>query len=326
MKSNRNTSIDFLRGLAVIFMIFIHVAAYFLSNQLLKTSWNYAQAAVPFFVFCAGYVYFARTQEHIISLSYLWKRISRLLIPYYIFLIVYAIVFSLLGTEFNLNFWKKNLLMTSGIDLNWLIVLFIQLTILMPILGWLYEKKKQIFWIVAGCFFTASFSLLFTKINLDKRMIVWISWPVITIYSLLFAKNEKNTSFLIKSIVTGIGLHLLSLFLLQLQGKSLSFFDNKYPPNMLYMSYGVWSIALTYLVHAKSQLGKTPAQKVFDYFSVNSYSLFFIHFLIVYLLVVTSLMYKWGFIPSLGVVFAASLVIQQALTFALDQKKKRSRS
>lgn len=87
----RNSTIDSLRGLAIVAMIMLHTNAYFLSRGgWVSFSWNWLHFAVALFVFCSVYLFWkkAPAQPYPV-MEYIKKRVLRLLIPYYMFLLVF---------------------------------------------------------------------------------------------------------------------------------------------------------------------------------------------------------------------------------------------
>jgi hypothetical protein len=129
MAKERNETIDVLRGVSLLAVIFIHCLAYYLSDNVAHTLWNYSQFAVQVFVFCSGYLFFKKfigtnTQP---SFNYLFSRIKRLLVPYYIFLVTFIpIIYLTQRKKITFTFLLENILVKDGIDINWLVLLFIQ--------------------------------------------------------------------------------------------------------------------------------------------------------------------------------------------------------
>ncbi len=117
----------------------------------------------------------------------------------------------------------------------------------------------------------------------------------------------------------------MSKSILMYRGDMLTFTENKYPPNIYYLSYGIFLMLIFYVLHRK--YGSTIAllQKCFDFLSKHSYSIFFIHFLILgYFLDFTE--YKkmewWGLF---GVVLILTVIVQIVLnkgTYFLSTLKK----
>src|SRR5579864_4521172 len=144
----RFSEIDDMRGLAILAMVLIHTNAYFLSDKIAETLWNYSQFAVPVFLFCSSYIFFRNRPTHGVMLpfTYIKKRFMRLLIPYYIFAVIYILVsYFEEPAKITGQYILQSLFLVGGIDINWLILLFLFLTFLMPIFTYLEEKQKKLF-------------------------------------------------------------------------------------------------------------------------------------------------------------------------------------
>ncbi|PJC32434.1 hypothetical protein CO051_03280, partial [Candidatus Roizmanbacteria bacterium CG_4_9_14_0_2_um_filter_39_13] len=283
----RNTTIDFLRGLAVILMILIHATAYFLDQPTVRLMWDCAHFAVPLFVFCSVYIAFQKNNSKLPSVSRVFMRLKRLVIPYYIFTTILLLVFEfVLGTSITIQSATKWYLFGTGRDIGWLVVLFVYFIFLVPIIikaskhDSLWKFLHRTIWITAFLFIYAPHLESF-------RLIMWLPWSAFLIFAFWFVKNEKKWWFPIYAITLSLIAFFVSRSILLEIGHTLVFTENKYPPNLYYLSYGILSTTLIYYFHRfliEHNLFAHWLQKIFDFFSRHSYSLFFIHFLFVYIL------------------------------------------
>lgn len=285
-KIQRNDSIDLLRGIAIIIMIFIHTSAYFLSYPLVKTMWNLSQFVVVTFIFCSGYLYFQKSQkvqETLLSFSYVTKRIWRLFIPYYIFLFFYSTLLFLTTPEkLSLDYIFKSMTVTGGVDLSWLVLLFTYVMILLPIVDFLAKKSIKLFYTYFFMSLFSSIFLLFFKSPVYFRYSMWLPWSLVLYFSWYVAKYEKSKQNLLKLFVFSVTAFFISILILQGQHKSLIHFENKYPPNLFHISYGVFMTLLLYV--GLNITGKLlqPLKKIINFFSFYSYPIFFVHFFILF--------------------------------------------
>ena len=203
-------------------MILIHVTAWHRSDLLASRLWNLSQFAVQTFIFCSGYLFFLkeRSGTTLHSWSYFRKRATRLLSPYLLFLAFY------LPLEFVESPWRlsweyvlKSVTLTGGVDLNWIILLFLMLAVLMPALLSLLKKRKLFFliYILLAVFS----SVLFMNFELRSyKFIMWLPWSLLILFSWLFTKLHNRFTtlyFLVSSLVATI---ILS-FYLSIQNHSL---------------------------------------------------------------------------------------------------------
>lgn len=320
--TERNTTIDFMRGLAVFLMIFIHATAYFQSIPLVRDLWDYTHFAVPFFVFCSAFVYFQREKPIKLSLSYIWKRAKRLIIPYYLFLIPFFTIDFLTNQRFSFDVLLQKLMLSGGRDLSWLVILFLYLMILIPIIHFMYRSKRALFWLLMISSFLTSVAFLFITLPVGFRLVMWLPWSFFLAMSLLFAVHEKNIRFYIGTACIAALAFIITRDIVSTQGNTLVLTENKYPPNLYYLSYGIFFTAIIYKLHQSAS--KTPIvtkwiQPYFDFLSKHSYSLFFIHFLFVKLFV------DFGWHKDIGWIsfFVFLMGISTAVQLGINEGKKR---
>ncbi len=280
----RNTTIDFLRGFSVIIIILIHVNAYFSSVPLAVTLANYSQFAVQFFVFCSAFVFFDRKKDESLSLNYFVKRIKRLLIPYYIFLLFYFPFILFIKQEpVAIESLFKWIFLQGDRDLNWLVVLFLYFLLLMPFMKLL--KNTMLFWLFFIISTLSSIILLFTTVPIHFRWIMWLPWSLILFFTYFYTQTKNKKLFLIIStFITGI-IFILSRSTLLVQKHTLTFTENKYPPNMFYLAYGLLCISIFILIYEKLNLQKYKSHSLFNFASKYSYEIFFIHFLYLFIFI-----------------------------------------
>ena len=87
----RLSEIDDIRGISIILMILIHTNVYFLGNKISYLTLELSQFAVVAFIFCSAYLFYLKQQTYglVDFTRHLWKRVKRLVIPYYFFFAIY---------------------------------------------------------------------------------------------------------------------------------------------------------------------------------------------------------------------------------------------
>lgn len=278
----RDKSIDNLRGLAMFAMMVIHSISYFFSDKLSFYIWDYNQWAVPVFFFCSFYLYFKKL-KNIPFFSYLKKRLSRMFIPYYIFLIFYYVLLYFFDKNkfFNLNYLKANIFISGGLDFNWLVLAFAYFVFLMPFISWL-KKYKYFYYGFFLLSITASVYFIFNPIN--YRLTMWLPWSTLIFFSIFFIKNEKNWKKLFLTAALGIIIFFILRVVEIKIGHNLTQYSNKYPPTLYHLSYGIFSIVIIFWLSKKNFFSYFNFDKLLNFLSLYSYSLYFIHILIMYLL------------------------------------------
>ncbi|HSW48444.1 MAG TPA: acyltransferase [Candidatus Saccharimonadales bacterium] len=273
----RNLEIDILRGIAMITVILIHTSYYFINDKTALFLWRWSQFAVPVFIFCSAYIFFQNTKQ--LNFEYLKKRIFRLLKPYYIFLLFFFPVIYFVNPQIlNLNYIFQSLLTIGGVDVSWLVLLFMYLTIIFPLISLCFEKNKYLFWAYSFLSFASSILLIFYKLTFSYKLIFWLPWSIVALFALFFVKFEARSKILkITSFICGI-IFVSFYFLLSRINHNLGFIENKYPPNIYFLSYGLFSIMILYFL-SKIIIPNKRTTSMISFFSKNSYPIFFIHYI-----------------------------------------------
>lgn len=295
-------------------MTFIHTSAYYLSNKTAFTLWNYSQFAVPVFIFCSSYIFFTRPFDWKQTGSYIVKRLKRLLLPYYLFLIFYIVII-LPGepSKQSVNFILGSLTLTSGIDLNWLVVLFLQFIAVNFLLQYSKAKSSLIFTMFSLLALISSLVFLTTRFPYSYKIIMWLPWSIIIVFTMLFVEYVKKRWFLSLVFLISLSIFLILGSLLSSINRSLVMFDNKYPPNLYYLSYGVLSILVLFLLFKQKFMQIFPIRRFLTFLSIYSYEIFFIHFLVIFIITIFFKNLKFTWISFFLVVFTITMTIQWAL-------------
>lgn len=314
MNNNRHIEIDLLRGIAILAMILIHTTYYFLSDPIALALWNYSQFAVPVFVFCSAFIFFNKSYNF--SLLYVFKRIKRLLIPYYVFAIFFiSLVYFFEPKKVTTTYLLKNILVIGGIDINWLVLLFIQFAIVFPLISYLFKKQELIFY--AYCFLSilSLIYFVFQHTPIDYKLVMWLPWSTIALYTWYVVKNENKKWFYKITIPFSFGAFLVLYFIQRMLSHPLYLQQNKYPPNLYFLSFGIFSITLL-LYFAKYFFPKNFIRSFFIFLSKYSYSIYFIHYCILYLCVKTILhSYSFSWLSFFLAVLIPTIVIQYAYAY-----------
>lgn len=312
----RNETIDFLRGVSIFVMILIHVNAYFQHIPLARSFWNASQFAVATFIFCSAYIFFSKNFTFTISpfLSYAKKRLVRLFVPYYIALIpFFLLIFFTEPNKITPHYIFSNLTVTGGIDVNWLILLFVYFLFLFPLVSYL-NQKSQILFIAFVTLSTATATLyLFYRPAGAYKEIMWLPWSLIIIFALYFKTYEHKKWFYPATLVVAAILFFFSHAILLGENRSLDHFSNKYPPNLYHLAYGIMIITALHFLFTKGLFQSGPVHKFISFLSLHSYSIYFIHYL---LLLYTVAIFKkipldwYLFFP---ILLVATLAIQEGI-------------
>lgn len=263
-------------------IIIIHATSYFLKDKIAFFVWDSLHWAVPVFLFCSFYLYYNKVKEFDKKtvIPYFKKRFNRLIIPYYVFLLAYFPLAYFLGKQkINLDIIIKNIFAIGGLDLNWLPLLFLYFSFLMPLL--LILKKKKACFNVWG-FLAIVSSIVFIFYKIDYRLIMWLPWSLIIFFTIYFLQNREDQKKLNILAVLSLLIYGLAYLLEAKIGHTLTHYANKYPPTIYQLSYGVFWTILLYQLSKKNIFRFFNFDKFLNFFSINSYELFFIHILVIF--------------------------------------------
>ena len=322
--------IDFVRAIGILGVIAIHTFSYNLTSPINNFIWNYLHFVVVAFVFCSGYVltYFYKNSFPNFSTTLLWykKRILRLLIPFYSYLLIHFALFFLFPQFFSgldlkksWDFFFKSVFLTGGVGIGWLPLLFLQLTLLFPIFLLLFKKRILLISYIIFASLTALFFTIQTFPYSYYKYVMWIPWSLILIFSMYAAFNEplKQKLYVKIAVVSGI-VFLFLTHVLSFHHKSLSLIDYKYPPSLYYLSYATFMSSLLILL-CRTFLSKYLVS-FWNFVSKNSYQLFFIHLIV---LDFTLSLKKYIFILNyvfLEIIFVIGIAL--VISFVLEKLKK----
>lgn len=280
----RLPELDDIRGISIIVMILIHTNTYFLSNTWAYTSREISQFAVVAFLFCSSYLSLLKPYPALSELlPYLWKRIKRLVTPFFVFFTLYILFSTIaLGKPLAQQYVVSSYLLIGGIDFNWLVLLFIQLMIVTPFLQFLYDKWKVGLYLYT--FAALASSVIFLKHTPLPfyRSIMWLPWSLVIVYTLYFDQIWKNKKgFFGITLLFGMLFIVTQQYILLPLHHSFSMYANKYPPNLYHISYSLFAVNILYFLSRKKVFSAGILQDIIQFFSTNSYTLFFIHIIVI---------------------------------------------
>lgn len=281
MSQSRAVYIDHLRGFAMIVMIANHVSAYFLHIPIANFLWNIGEVSVPVFIYCSVASFLISSKNRFSWKEYIPKRLKRLLIPYWIYLALEAIrLYFQEGNIVDMNWIVKNITFLGGLDLNWLVLLFLYLLFLIPILVMLNKNNIRIFWSLFIICFLISLSGLFVDLHAFSRLLMIFGWTILVCVSILLEKTDLSLKSKLIGLVGLILTYLMSHLYLSYTGQKLFQYDHKYPPDIFHIAWGaIGMITLVVLFKRYPQL--LLGKRILRFFSIYSYSIYFIHNLLI---------------------------------------------
>lgn len=326
---SRNTAIDFVRAICVLLIVLAHVSV---PEYLL----NIRCFDVVCLVFLSGMSYELSTRKkHEGYFHYLWRRIKKLLIPTYIILtVIFATVFIVNGSSEPIGLVKmiESYLLYDGIGYVWFVRVTLMLAVVSPLLLIAQNKLSQMQQIITFLILVAVYVGL---ISVHKSNILPY-WPNLFIYlypifllgyGVVYAFGMQYYKLDHKTKV-GVFCLLFICFIIAYLCGAKSVNADKYPPGMLYLSYGVmWAIAL-YELFKKLNIKKVPW--MFSFLSKNSFDIYLYHIIpLLILKYVTNSFVEFfnqnwiiQYLFVLGIAFAIALIKNIICDFARKNRRR----
>ena len=291
---NRDKSIDVLRAIALTGLIIIHISP---SIGWIREIRNFD---VPLMVFLSGVSYALSTGgANIIISSYVYKRFQRLILPTWIFLLLYhsvVIIVSLVSTH-SVN-WigiSKTAIVNFTFMTGWYIWimrLFFIVALFAPLLSKFTKSSKLIhlYLFVTVVLLLNEFLVLWIGEDCptsDWRVILEMNIPYFVVFCIgtfISKMSKKNiTTMMFCTIIVFIA---IALCIKNDTGAFQSLQTYKYPPQAYYMTYGISVALLLWLIRDKivAIFEKMKILNVVEFIGSHTMWIYFWHiFLLVYI-------------------------------------------
>ncbi len=323
----RHREIDELKAIGIFFIILVHSIQQTAQTSFSAKLANISQFAVPVFVFCSCLLYAKISSKYTSStLVYVARRVWRLLKPYYIFLIFYLPLTGVITL--------KNIDIKHGVSLllvwaptnepDWAVLLFIYVSCLALLARYLYHRVRPVFWVYVAAAVASASLLLQHTYPFGFRSIMWLPWSLVVIFGFFVKKYEDRRWLYPAILIIPAVVFFGSYLILHQAGQPLSFYANKYPPNLYFLSYGILISSMFYIASREGFFAIIPRQIV-AFFSTNSYSLFFAHFILILLFVKCGNIKIFSWWQFFFIIITLSVCTQLAMNKAMKAFSSSSR-
>lgn len=289
----RYKELDYLKAIGVIVVIFLHTLSRYKNTDSLRLTWDMLHFAVGMFVFASGFLVQMKTEKspfHILDIKTLWRRIVRLMKPYYIYAIVHFLLFLLLPVWFNqfsshtinLNYLWDTIITKGGIANGWIPRIFFDMTLVYVVEQWLEKKTGWKYFMYISLAISLGVALWFGQLEgvNNEWMVRFIPWYAVFAFGRIaysFKDSlKKNVWYLLFSAVGLVGIYCMR----QQMGLELGLFKNKYPPSFYYVFYQLF-LSMLFYIPLRPISEYLERFKLWDrgvmWFSVQSYNIFFAH-------------------------------------------------
>ncbi|MCX7996990.1 MAG: acyltransferase [Patescibacteria group bacterium] len=324
----RHAFIDILRGISMIAVLSIHAMANYLGDPFVLRIWDLQQFAVQIFVFCSAYLFFGRPPTvHLSSLgAYLGKRVWRLYSPFLVFAACYFLLVAMLRPEdLTIGFIGETLLLVGGVDLTWLVLLFIQLMVSFQLLSYLHRHNVFLFRLAAAIIILSAILLYFFPFPYNWKLIMWLPWSAMGLFALWMRHVAHHRNIVRITYILSALLFLVFIGLQWMETGKIMIYPNKYPPNVIVLLYGCVWIGIFDVLHRRKVFERLRLIAPIEFFSKNSYSLFFLHHIVMYAMNNAFGLHKtlpwWGYVVVLFLVtMPAQLMVNQVFSILKNAK------
>lgn len=306
-------AIDYLRGLSILAIIVIHVLAWHdrsILTEYTRIAYLFSfrdllQFSVVAVVLCSGFSLYRSHSS--ISLNFAeirqfyWKRLKRLLIPWWGFLTIFFAVHYTLNALFgsrlvdlSYDYVLSSYLMIGGVGFGWLVGLMIVLSLVFPFLKEAYQKisRTVLLTLICAAYLFSVIVYSANPISVFENPLSSISpvsfasfaiafvfgWSGIYIIGFLLEDFFNDRGKLKKEMqltFAFIGLSLLVRLIYGVFNLNKNLYLNKYPPTPIYLSYGLAvTFVLLLLFFSYKNFIHEHLRKILAFFSSNSYWLF----------------------------------------------------
>jgi fucose 4-O-acetylase-like acetyltransferase len=283
----RDYAIDALRTVGLLCIILAHVSP----NSILFDLRNFDVVCM---VVITGMSYCISSRKEEKYSKYILKRFKRLVIPTWIFLTFFFLLFNLLGKIndkicFDFNTYKTSYLLIGGIGFVWIIRVYFLIAIINPGIKYISKsiQSNLVYMVfVATWFFTYQFFIMktgdysacFAKID---RITGGGAYTDILLYmlgyGLIAALGYRYKSFKCREKICLILVNVIFYFGFILKNGYTSTQNYKYPPRMYYISYGLMVTFILYEIFSVDALNKIVQSKVICWISKNSMWIYLWH-------------------------------------------------
>ena len=320
----RDYSVDLLRAFGLLLLILAHVDPPNIIFQLRVMD-------VPLMVFISG-ISFSLSTRSIRSLAeyrnYVVKRFKRLIIPAWIFIVIFLVVFGIcelagIGDEkFSIGLIARSFLLIDGIGYVWVIRVYFLMAIIAPAIKNVLLRLKLPFRILTFICLALLQQLLvvYTKDAFGKLNIIYqyvflyvIGYGLIYWMGMIVNKLRRKQILLLAMVFTGI------FIVLGVSSGQYSIQAAKYPPQLYYIAYGLAASLFLIFVSRTGTGYRLGKSKSVQFLSKYSLELYFAHVFGIALFTyhIINLPYE-NFVIRYCVALCAALI----LTFGIIQLRK----
>lgn len=324
MNQNRKSYLDFLKVLGLFGIIAAHVN----SPKAIMMARSFD---VPFMVFLSAMLAGDRLRGTEMTAkdacSYILKRLKRLVIPTWLFLVFFFLVKAAFGETNNVRYYIYSFMLTRyGIGYVWIVLIYLFCAILTPAackMG--YGKKTWLITVSAYVLYEIAF---YFSLGTESRFIMStvyyiIPYGMITIIGFYYDVMKKRQKVLL-FLLSGITFLLMAIYYYVAIGEFQLVSIAKYPPRIYYLSYAL-AVSVALLMICEKRNSPLYALPIVQFLSRHSFWIYLWH--VFYLWIFDRITYQmnWMLEFALVVFFSGCTVwLQNVILCTIEKTTKKS--
>ena len=286
-KENFEQRIDIIKALGTILIIVAHTITSTFINQLRVFD-------VPLLIIVSGILAEQSYKREKNYLSYLKKRIIRLLIPTYLFFTIFFLVTligsKIINTEFPFSILeiRNTYLLLDGVGYVWIIRIYLLTAIVTPLLLMLKEKIHMLMQITILVLMYIIYEVVFYNVGNAHAVLTYIIYYILPYSTLIWlGLNIKENKKLVKgTAIFFTVVFLITTIILTLNNNGIIplISSCKYPPRIYFLSYSIAMSMLLILLVNKIRISKdNVVMKLIVFISRHSMWIYLWHILFVFI-------------------------------------------
>jgi len=235
-KKTRLSDFDFLRFVATLAVITIHITAgYVTASNTAYTLNQVVRFAVPMFIVLSGYLLYYSSNKKQSLLSFLKKRLKKIVIPFLVWTLIYLLYsyrhkMAMLTIKLFTSLFLQGLVIGKGTPHLYFVVIIIQMYILYPLLEKGFERSYDRLLLSISFFITFYFQLgiylfrwyIYILPKISNYTLMFPTWLFFFVFGMYAAKKQEKLEATLKKFPIWLGLAWLISFIILMTDSKLS--------------------------------------------------------------------------------------------------------
>ena len=313
----RKKNIDILRVIGLLCIILAHVVA---DDGIIFQIRNFD---VVLMIIISSYLFIIKYHgKSKFDLQYLIKRVKRLLLPTWIFLLIF---FGILAgfIHYEIKTIISTFVLHEGIGYVWIIIIYLIVAILLPLIVPLLKKNKRNTFYILVLYFIYEIlaSMNFFNINILFEDVIAYVFPIMLIVVVTYwIMNNNNRNVVVFSLLNLVICMLCFLIIYKVTGQVENTNYMKYPFRIYYLSYGFFASGILIVFFRNNRITNFMHNKLIEFISKSSLWIYLWH---IFFLVITNYFnFNWMIRYIIILIFSILVTYMQNKIIDILEKSK----